>query len=88
MRPIISAIGMAFLLTTAARADEPGGAAGEVERGMDRGGDATEHGLSEAGAATGRALNKAMDKTGKGIGWVLDKTGRGLEKAGEALKGE
>lgn len=80
---------MVLLAATLLLASSPvraGDAAGAVERGMDRGGDAAARGLDKAGEATGRALDKAMDKTGEGLGWVIDKTGRGLEKAGEALK--
>jgi hypothetical protein len=76
------------LLGTSACSNSHGGAAGRVERDMDRGGDATRRGLEKAGDSTGRALDKAMDKTGEGVGKAIDKTGEGLEKAGEKLRGE
>lgn len=88
---IIALLAGCLVIAPAARAgDAPhhDGAAGDVERGMERGGNAVERGVTRAGEATGRGLGTAVDKTGEGIGFVLDKTGQGLEKAGEALEGE
>jgi hypothetical protein len=88
MRAMILTVACAVALGAVGCSTSSGGAAGTVERDMNRAGEATQRGLGRAGDATGRALGTAVERTGEGVGTAIDETGQGLEKAGKALRGE